>query len=120
MGYSRKDFTGQILIDRVDLVPGLIIERSCFSHETPDTQVFPAGMTGVTFRGCNLDNVFIPPGNTVMPCCSTRRFKAQADGRDWIVDRKNNPIEVCNPQWFQKRGLQVPTPEDLKLVKNGS
>ena len=93
MAYSRKDFTGRSLIDVVDL-SGQTITGSCFSHETPDTHIFPEDMTGVTFLYCNLDNCFIPPGNTVGDGCSVRRYLHQPDTDEtWIVDANNTPVE---------------------------
>jgi hypothetical protein len=47
-------------------------------------------MTGTTFVNCNLDNCFIPPGNTVTGG-SQRRYISNADG-DWLVDADNNIV----------------------------
>lgn len=91
--YSYKDFTGQNL--RLHNIEQEIIERSCFSQEKPDMKIFPDDMKGKTFLNCNLDNVFIPPGN-ITKDCSQRRFMAQDDGYDWILDENNNPIERVN------------------------
>lgn len=85
---SFTDYTGQLLTD--ETAEG-VIEASCFSQERPDSRIFPEGMTGVTFLRCNLDNVFIPEGNTVEGG-SQRRFMVQEDGYDWLVDENNNPI----------------------------
>lgn len=85
--YSHKDFTGRSLVDHDDM-DGKTVGGSCFSQEAPDTHVFPAGMTGVTFSYCNLDNCFIPDGNTVVGG-SQRRHISNADG-DWLVDADNN------------------------------
>lgn len=92
MDYSNKNFTGNSLIEADDM-DGQTIIGSCFSHEVPDTHIFPENMTGVTFINCNLDNCFIPTGNTVIGG-SQRRFKAQDDGIDWLLDENDNPIEV--------------------------
>lgn len=88
--YSHKDFTGRSLADRKDMT-GLTITGSCFSQETPDTEVFPPDMTEVTFINCNLDNCIIPDGNRIHGG-SNRRFKCQNDGQDWLIDENNNPI----------------------------
>ena len=89
MPYSHKDFTGQCLIERTDL-NGQTITGSCFSHEVPDTHIFPDDMTGVTFINCNLDNCFIPDGNIVQGG-SQRRYM-NIDGVDTLVDADNQPI----------------------------
>jgi len=97
--YSHKDFTGRRLTDAKDL-NGITIFGSCFSHETPDTKVFPDDMTGVTFINCNLDNIFIPIGNTVIGG-SQRRFKVQKDARDWEIDNDGKPVKIINEkQWI--------------------
>lgn len=90
--FSLKNFTGQYLTDLN--LDNLIIYGSCFSHEIPNTQIFPSGMTGVTFYNCNLDNCFIPEGNTIIDC-SQRRFKANPeDGKDWRVDDQGNFLQL--------------------------
>ena len=81
MPYSHKDFTGRFLGERTDM-NGLTIKGSCFSQEKPDTHCFPEDMTGVTFEYCNLDNCFIPAGNTVVEG-SQRRYEVQNDGNEW-------------------------------------
>ena len=90
---SFTDYTGRNLSDCA--IEGDIIESSCFSQEMPDSHIFPEKMKGVTFRRCNLDNVYIPPGNTVENC-SQRRFKAQDDGEDWLVDENNKPLSLLS------------------------
>jgi hypothetical protein len=73
-----------------------VIYSSSFYHETPDVHTFPEGMTGVTFINCNLDNCYIPEGNTLVNC-STRRFMANPeDGHDWEVDENLNFIKPIN------------------------
>lgn len=88
--FSSKDFTGHSLVDKA--MSNKYIYGSCFSHETPDSIVFPESMTEVVFINCNLDNCFIPEGNTILGR-QPRRFKVQEDGFDWLVDNNNNPIE---------------------------
>lgn len=97
--YSLKDFTGRNLSNEKDLSK-TAIHGSCFSQEKPDTHVFPEDMTGVTFDWCNLDNCFIPAGNTVLNC-STRRFCCQKDGEDWIITSDNKIVEPVNKKWFE-------------------
>ncbi len=111
MPYSRKDFTGQNLTERTDM-SGQTITGSCFSQEVPDTVVFPAAMSGVTFINCNLDNCFIPEGNTVEGG-STRRFEMQNDLNDWEIDESGDPVRLVNYRYFEKMGLDQPLPEDI-------
>lgn len=91
MIYSFKDFTGGVLKDADD-ISDITIIGSCFSQESPDTHVFPDNMTGVSFVRCNLDNVFIPAGNSTEDC-SQRRYM-RIDGQNWLVDEDNNPVQV--------------------------
>lgn len=93
--YSDRDMTGWDLSDRKDM-NGLTIHGLCLSNETPDAQVLPPNLKGTTFIYCNMDNVFIPPGNTLINC-SNRKFKAQEDGEDWLVHPvTKNAVEPLN------------------------
>ena len=85
---------------------GLTIHGLCLSNETPNAQMLPANLTGVTFIACNLDNIFIPPGNTLVNC-SNRLFKVQNDGDDWLVDAQHNPIQPLHPQQYLDLGLSI-------------
>jgi hypothetical protein len=112
--YSNQDFTGKTFTDSKDF-KSIAICGSCFSKEIPDTKVFPDNMTGVTFIDCNLDNVFIPPGNTIIRG-SHKRFKAQNDGEDWIVDAQGAPVEPVDKEKFIK--LKISTdPKDIPQTK---
>lgn len=82
--YSKKDFTGHDLSAETDMF-GIEIIGSCFSQESPNRHIFPDEMSGVNFIDCNLDNCFIPEGNTIIRG-SHRFFKVQEDGQDWLVD----------------------------------
>jgi len=108
--YSHKDYTTGKLYAEKNL-KNLIIYNSCFSKETPDLKVFPTEMTGVTFYNCNLDNCFIPPGNTVIGG-ATRRFMVQNDRNDWLIDKDNKPLEPLNKTEYIKLGLNI-DPKDL-------
>ena len=68
-----------------ELQKGIIIGTCFYQPERPNSDIFPAGMTGVTFKNCNLDNVLVPPGNTIIGGCH-RQIKAQNDWSDWILD----------------------------------
>lgn len=115
MTYSSKDFTGQILKNKTDM-NNQIIEGSCFSQETPDTHVFPEDMTGTTFIDCNLDNVFIPQGNTVQGG-TQKRYKIQNDLRDWYLDENDNPIELVGLKYWQMNGYPT-NPNDIPQYFN--
>lgn len=110
--YSFKDFTGQILKDKTDM-SNQIITGSCFSQETPNTHVFPDDMTGTTFIDCNLDNVYIPQGNTVQGG-RRKRFSVQNDLRDWIIDENDNPIEPVSKKYWEMEGYPV-TPDCIPV-----
>src|SRR3990167_1381756 len=109
--YSFKDFTG-----RSNLEVSGIIYGSCFSQEIPDNHIFPDNMTGVTFIKCNLDNVFIPNGNTVIDC-SQRRYQVQNDLNDWILNSDNTPKEPIDAKIFTKLNLPIPLPKDIPTKK---
>lgn len=114
----REDFTKEI-----DLTPGTVIVGSCFYRESPlgeegDPQrhIFPETMTGIIFKRCNLDNIYIPPGNSIeddagIPS-SHRRIRVQNDLVDWIVDSSGNPVEPVNIKAFQELGLSI-DPKDI-------
>lgn len=93
---SNKDFTGQTLIERTDL-DNAIMYHVCLSQENPDTVVLPPNVQGLCIAYSNLDNVAIPAGVSIGDGCSQRRFKAQPDGHDWLLDDGGNPIEMLNP-----------------------
>lgn len=81
--YSDKDCTGWDLSGRTDM-SGIVIHGLCLSNETPNAAVLPPDLTGTTFILCNLDNVLIPDGNTLINC-PNRLFQAQEDGQDWVM-----------------------------------
>lgn len=87
--YSLKDFTG--LDMSVEPIEG-IVYGSCFSQEEPYRHIFTEDMKGVTFLKCNLSNVFIPEGNTVIDCKQIR-FEVQEDGKDWYINEDGSPTK---------------------------
>ena len=113
--WSFKNFTN---LNCPDLPDGITVYASSFYWEQPDYHTFRDDLKGVTFIKCNLDNIYIPPGNTVIDC-HCRRFCCQADGNDWVLDKANKPtIPLMGEKVFKKFGLPVPRPEDIpsKLV----
>jgi hypothetical protein len=94
--HSFKDYMNQSLKDRpLEEFTGTI-KGTCFYQEVPYGQplptsgidIFPDGMVGVTFERCNLDNVYVPPGNFVVDneiLSSTRKIMADDEGVDCLV-----------------------------------
>ena len=111
--FSCKDFTVDTFVDIPD---GSYVYGSCFSCETPDAKMFRASMRNVTFRNCNLSNVFIPAGNTVIDC-QTDRYEVQNDLNDWIVDDNGYPLKPLNHTLFTKSGLPMPLPQDIPATR---
>lgn len=115
--FSFKDFAGKPAKHHYENMPSnIVIYGSCFSQETPDIHIFPENLTGVTFIKCNLENVFIPIGNTIIDC-SQRRFFVQNDKNDWLIDINNNPTMPTNHKYFTKLGLPMPLPKDIPITK---
>lgn len=115
--YSHKDFTGRTLLD-VDpkQLNGTEIHGSCFYQEWQGEnwlrrEIFPNGMTGVTFVGCNLDNVLVPDG-CVMLDCKNRVIRLQNDLDDWLCDEDARPTQPVNWKLHEKLGLSV-DPKDI-------
>lgn len=104
-GLSLKDFTGRRVVTS-DVSSGDCIYGSCFSQETPDTNVFPIEVDGLTFIKCNLDNVEIPENSTLIDCVS-RRFKCQNDLRDWEVDEYGDPVKLLDEDYWIGIGKSV-------------
>ena len=115
--FSFKDFAGKQAKHHYENMPSnIIIYGSCFSQEIPDIHIFPEDMTGVKFIKCNLDNVFIPTGNTIIDCWQ-RRFKVQNDMNDWLINEINQPTMPTNHKYFTKLGLPMPLPKDIPQIK---
>jgi len=114
--WSFKNFSNMHV--PVNQMPSdIVVYSSIFYHEEPDYSPFPEGMTGVTFVKCNLDNLIIPPGNTVIEC-SQKRFKAQNDLNFWEIDENNLPtVPIGGTKQWTKFGLSVPDPKDIPAEK---
>lgn len=109
--YSHKSLS-HVNLTNADIPPGTKIRSSCFSREEPDSVIFPSDMTGVTFVNCNLDNIVIPPGNTLVDC-SNKRFEVQNDLNDWIIDHNDDPVQLVNQVALEKLNLPIPTPDEI-------
>jgi len=106
--YSFGDFLDQSFVDApVEEFNNTTIKGSCFYQQYfIDSEIFPIGMTGVTFEDCNLDNVLIPAGNTIIGGCNNK-VRIQNDGDDWVVDSNLNPIEPVNMKRRLAKGESI-------------
>ncbi len=98
--WSFKNFTNQRNPFGKASIDGLTIYSTSFYQESLDVDVFPAGVKNVTLAFCNLDNVVIPSGVTLIQC-STRRLQVQNDLRDWEVDAQNRPVRLVNEEYWK-------------------
>jgi hypothetical protein len=116
---SLKVFTNNNFAEQAISFSNKAIYGSCFLQETPDSNIFPEGMTNVTFVNCNLDNVVIPDGCTVINTngAEAQRFAVQNDLNDWIIDSKNAPVAPVDYKFYEKKGLPVPDPKDIPAQK---
>ena len=117
--YSYKDFSDQSLkkVDVKELNNSEIIGSCFYQQENPDADIFPEGMTGVTFLRCNLDNVLIPDGNTIGEGNTHKKLKTQKDKCTWILfDNTNEPKEPLQKAKFIELGLGF-DPLDIPLVE---
>jgi hypothetical protein len=108
---SCQDFTGNTFVDIPD---GSYVYGACFSQETPWSRIFRENMRNVTFRNCNMMNVYIPQSNNnIVIDCQTDSFQVQNDLNDWILDSFGNPVKPVDHIAFTKRGLPMPLPSDI-------
>ena len=129
--YSFKAFPyhGVSFVDRpASEFNDTIIRGSCFYQEalysadalsvtppSPTVDVFPAGMTGVIFKWCNLDNVNVPIGNTIIGG-THKKIRVQNDLEDWILDVDNKPIEPMDKEQRLEKNVSV-DPKDIPTKK---
>jgi len=107
-----------------------IIIGSCFyqewvkGDEDVEKDIFPDGMTGVTFEKCNLDNIWIDENkNTVVKTgtdrCFTKKIKVQNDNHAWIVEKRQGewkPVEPVNKEMRLQVGISI-DPKDIPKKK---
>ena len=115
--YSYKDFMDKDLTreSASDFNNSEIIGSCFYQQIAPETQVFPSGITGVKFSKCNLDNVLIPPGNTIEGGCH-RKIKVQNDLEDWFLDNSLKPVEPMSKKKFIELGIST-DPKDIPATK---
>ena len=115
--YSYKDFTNITFIDKsASDFNNTIIKGSCFYQENkPDSHIFPEDIKGVIFEKCNLDNVYIPLGNTIIDCCH-RKIKIQNDLEDWILDNDLKPKTPIRKSDYERLDIST-KPENIPVSK---
>lgn len=90
--YSQKSFNNQDLSNESSSdFEGEIIGSNFYQENKPNSEIFPQGIT-TTFIRCNLDNVKVPSGCTMIDC-TNKKIKVQNDLSDWILDDDGNPTE---------------------------
>jgi hypothetical protein len=77
----------------VEIPNNAVIYASSFYHESPQIEYFPETMENVIFIKCNLDNIKIPAGVTLIDC-KNELFQVQEDGNDWRLGENLQPIEI--------------------------
>jgi hypothetical protein len=123
--YSYKAFpTHGLSFKGVDATEfnGTEIIGACFFQEWVEgdaeviKDIFPNGMTGVIFTKCNLDNISIPVGNTVVGG-TEKGIKVQNDLDDWTIDKGDKKaLEPLNKEERVKAGVSI-DPKDIPKTK---
>ena len=94
------------------------IKGSCFFQAFPleskkePVDIFPDGMTGVTFIACNLDNVWIPPGNTLIDC-TNKWIVLKNDGYNWEKDKSTKKPKKPVADFFYDKNGWSKNPKDI-------
>lgn len=127
--YSNKAFPyhGLSFKDRpVSEFNNTIIRGSCFHQECREGEevvkdIFPDGMVGVVFDGCNLDNIYVDETKNIVikdtvTRCLHRKLQVQNDGETWILDTDLKPIEPMNKEQRLKAGVSI-NPKDIPKEK---
>jgi len=120
--YSYRDLTNMVMTDyKATEFNDSIIEGTCFFQDgVVDRHIFPSAICGVVFRRCNLDNVFIPAGNTVIMtgdnACCARKIMIQNDLSDWILNNDLTPKEPMDKEEREKLGISC-DPKDIPIKK---
>lgn len=111
--YSHKRFTNQsfIDVDPEEFNNSEIVGSSFYQEDAPFSNIFPAGMTGVTFIRCNLGNVVIPIGASRSGGCN-EHSKVQNDRETWVVDIDQKPVEPIHKRHFDILNLST-DPKDI-------
>lgn len=98
-----------------------IIVGSCFYQEWVEgdldvvKDIFPDDMTGVIFRNCNLDNVYVSTNN-VIEGGTNKKIKVQNDWDDWILDNSFKPVEPTTKEDRLNANVSI-DPKDIPAEK---
>jgi len=128
--YSFKGFTNQTFLDvdpaefnDTEIKGSSFYQESAYSDKgldasppDPMVDVFPVGMTGVTFTRCNLDNVKIPVGNTIGERNNHRRIRIQNDLSDWVLDVNSKPTTAIDEDSRIRASVSI-DPKDIPATK---
>lgn len=117
--YSFKSFNEMSFKDvPVEEFNNTTIKGSCFFQAFPleskkePVDIFPDGMTGVTFIACNLDNVWIPPGNTLIDC-TNKWIVLKNDGYNWEKDKSTKKPKKPVADFFYDKNGWSKNPKDI-------
>lgn len=116
--WSLRNFANQsnIFAGRGKELDGMTIYASCFYQESLDIDVFPSDVKNLTLVYCNLDNVNISAGVTVIANRPQRHIQVQNDCRDWELDANNQPIKLVNEKAELILGRSI-DPVDIPQIK---
>lgn len=116
--WSMRDFTNQkhIFQGVGKALDGITIYATCFYQEELDVDVFPSDVKNLTLVHCNIDNVNVPTGVTVIENRPKKRIQVQNDLRDWEIDDSDVPTKVLNEKYWTAQGISV-NPADIPVTK---
>lgn len=127
--YSYKNFMDKTFneLDPKEFNDSTII-GSCFAQQpkivanalspTPPEayeDIFPNGLSNVVFEKCNLDNVLIKAGMTVIGG-TNKRIRTMNDWEDWILDADSKPVEPMSKDEWVVANKSI-DPKDIPNVK---
>lgn len=121
--YSYKDFTDKSFTTVDSKALGGEIVGSCFYQQAepnsnPIKEIFPKDLKA-TFIRCNLDNVKIPAGCTMIDCCNNAI--RPVNGADYFINKDTNePTTPVNPVSETKAPEQqvVTVEQAIEVLKN--
>ena len=120
--YSFKDLSDMVMTDYdpKEFNNSTIVGSCFYQQDVVNRHIFPENMTGVVFRRCNLDNVYIPPNNIVIregwETCAIRKLKLQNDLSQWVLDDTLKPVEPIDKEERLSLGISI-DPKDIPTTK---